>query len=232
MKRLCLLIAVSLAPAAGAAYKCVDENGLTHIGDTPPAGCANVVMYEVSKSGAVVRKIDPTPTPEQVKAREAEYERLRDSLKGQAEQKRKDLALINTFSTEREFDVVRDRTIEPIRARIRSAEERIAAVDKRQVELEEEMEFYRAGKSKARSLAPPAQLSADLTRVRNERTALTNGIARDEKEIEKLKEKFDADRKRWLALKSGSPSKPATPEKTAAPEPKAGVPDPKAVKKN
>lgn len=232
MKRLCLLIAVSLAPAAGAAYKCVDENGLTHIGDTPPAGCANVVMYEVSKSGAVMRKIDPTPTPEQVKARDAEFERARESLKSQSEQKRKDMALLNTFSAEREFDVVRDRNIEPIRARIRSAEERIKAVEKRQLELEEEMEFYRAGKSKARTLAPPPQLSTDLTRVRNERTALMSGIARDEKEIEKVKEKFDADKKRWLALKSATPSKPAPPEKAASPEPRAATSDPKAVRKN
>lgn len=218
MKRLCLLIAVSLAPAAGAAYKCVDENGLTHIGDTPPAGCANVVMYEISKSGMVLRKIDPTPTPEQVRAKELEFERAKDSLKNQAEQKRKDTALLNTFSAEREFDVVRDRNIEPIRARIKSAEERIGAVEKRQGELEEEMEFYRAGKSKARVLAPPAQLSADLTRVRNERAALVSSIAKYEKEIEQLKAKFDTDKRRWLDLKGDPATRNQKPE-----PPKAAV---------
>lgn len=229
MKRLCLLLAVSIAPAAGAAYKCVDERGLTHIGDTPPAGCANVVMYEVSKSGAVIRKIDPTPTPEQVKAKQDEFERLKASLKTESEQKRKDQALLNTFSGEREFDVVRDRNIEPIRARIKSAEERIRAVDKRTKELEEEMEFYKAGKSKAKAAEAPTQLTADLQRGRTEKATLVSAIAKYEKEIEQVKAKFDADKKRWLALKSPAPAKPAEPEPKAKAAPKA---DTKPVKKN
>ena len=64
MKKFCLLLVALFAPAAGATYKCTDEKGVTHIGDTPPAGCGTVVMYEVSASGMVLRKIDPTPTPE------------------------------------------------------------------------------------------------------------------------------------------------------------------------
>ncbi len=217
MKKLCLLMAVCFAPAAGAAFKCVDEKGLTHIGDTPPAGCADVVMYETSPSGRVLRKIDPTPTAEQLRARQDEFERVRDSLKGAAEQKRKDTALLNTFSAEREFDVVRDRNIEPIRGRIKNAEERIKAVEKRQAEIQEEMEFYRAGKSKTRTLAPPAQLTADLDRFNKEHTTLKNNIASYEKEIEQLKVRFEADKKRWLDLKADpsmrnqqpAPSKPA-----------------------
>jgi len=202
MRKLCLMLAISLAPAAGAAFKCVDEKGLTHIGDTPPAGCANVVMYETSPGGMTLRKIDPTPTAEQVKARQEEFERVRDSLKSQGEQKRKDAALLNTFSAEREFDVVRDRNIEPIKGRIRSAEERIKAVEKRQKELEEEMEFYKAGKSKTRTLAPPAQLSADLARVSGEHTALKANIAKYEVEIEQVRARFEADKKRWLDIKA------------------------------
>jgi chromosome segregation ATPase len=231
MKKLCLLLAVSFAPAAGAAFKCVDEKGLTHIGDTPPAGCANVVMYETSASGLVLRKIDPTPTAEQLKARQDEFERTKDALKNQAEQKRKDTALLNTFSGEKEFDVVRDRNVEPIKARIKLAEERIKEVDKRSKEIEEEMEFYKAGKSKARSLAPPAQLTADLARLTTERTTLKANIVKYEAEIEQIKARFEADKKRWLALKYPTAAKPAEPDpKTdAKAAPKA---DAKPVKKS
>ena len=59
MKKLILCMAALYAPLAGAAYKCVDEKGVTHIGDTPPAGCANVVMYETSPGGMTLRKIEP-----------------------------------------------------------------------------------------------------------------------------------------------------------------------------
>ena len=230
MKKLGLLLVVLFVPAAGAAYKCVDGKGITHIGDVPPAGCADVVMFEISPSGTVLRKIDPTPTPEQVKAKEEEFERMRNSLKGQAEQKRKDMALLSTFSNEKEFDVARDRNTDPIRGRIKSAEERIKATEKRQKELEEEMEFYTAGKSKAKSATPPAQLSSDLSRFRGEQATLKNNIANYEKEIERVKEKFDADKKRWLALKNPSSAKPAEPDAKADGKP-ATKGDGKAAKK-
>src|SRR5438874_8529861 len=147
MKRICVVAAVLLlAPCANAAFKCVDERGITHIGDTPPAGCTSVVMYEITPTGHVLRKIDPTPTPEQLKARQEEFERNKDARRQEADQKRKDAALLNTFSSEKEFDVVLDRNIDPIKNRIRVAEERLKAVDKRQQELDDEMEFYKTGK--------------------------------------------------------------------------------------
>src|ERR1700694_2754804 len=165
-----LVMAALWASAAGAAYKCVDEKGVTHFGDTPPPGCATVVMYEIGGSGNVLRKINPTPTPEQVKAQQEEFERAKASLKTEAEKKRKDPALLRTFSTEREFDMARDRNIEPLNARIASAQDRLAAVDKRVAEIEEEMEFYKAGKSKAgKTREAPPGLSADLQRVRQGR---------------------------------------------------------------
>jgi hypothetical protein len=207
MRTLFLVMAALWASAAGAAYKCVDEKGVTHFGDTPPAGCASVVMYEIGKSGNVLRKIDPTPTPEQVKVQQEEYERVKASLKSESEQKRKDMALLSTFSSEREFDMARDRNIEPLNARIASARDRLAAVDKRVAEIEEEMEFYKAGKSKAgKTREAPAGLTADLHRARQEKTVLVASIANYERDIEQTRAKFDVDKKRWLDIKRGGGS--------------------------
>jgi chromosome segregation ATPase len=202
MKKLCMILAVMFAPAAGATYKCVDEKGVTHIGDTPPDPCAHVVMYEMSSSGMVLRKIDPTPTPEQLKLRLEENERMREAAKVAADQKRKDDALLNSFAAEREFDVARDRNIEPLTGRIRSAEERLKAVDKRIGELEDEMEFYKAGKSKtAQARSAPIGLVHELERARAEKVTLDKSITTSEKAIADLKVKFDTDKKRWMALK-------------------------------
>src|SRR6187549_1739496 len=146
-KKLCLLLAFALAaPAAHAAFRCTDEKGRTHVGDTPPPGCANVVMYEVTRGGVVIRKIDPSLTEEQVKARAEAEEKARIAEKIAAEQKRKDTALLATFANEKEFDVARDRNIEPLKARITQSEERSKEIDKRVKVVKEEMEFYTAGK--------------------------------------------------------------------------------------
>ena len=146
LKSLVLATSLAFAGSAGAAFKCVDEKGLTHIGGTPPEQCANVVIYEISKSGSVIRKIEPSLTPEQVKARAEAEEKKKMDERAAGEQKRKDLALLATYSSEGEFDVVRDRTIMPIKGRIKSAQERMEAIDKRSQAIDEEMEFYKAGK--------------------------------------------------------------------------------------
>jgi len=204
MRMLWLFLVVFAVPAAQAAFRCVDEKGVTHIGDTPPAGCAKVPMYEISRTGTVLRKIDPTPTPEELKKKLEEQARIREEEKLRSEQKRRDWALLSTYASERDIDMSRDTSIEPVNGRIRSARERIVAVEKRQQELEDEMEFYKAGKSKSTKVreAPP-QLVADLERNRAEHAALAKSIAGYEREIVELKAKFDVDKRRWSALKKG-----------------------------
>jgi hypothetical protein len=218
MRRILVLLAVAFAAPAGASYKCVDTKGVTHIGDTPPDACANVVMYEMSASGAVLRKIDPTPTPEQVKAILEERERKKDSDRAAADQKRKDTALLASFSGEQEFDVVRDRNIEPLTGRIKSNDERIRAVDKRIKELEDEMEFYKAGKSgkSGKSSEPPPVLIEVMARTRTEKATLEKANVGYVKEIEDIKAKFDADKKRWVSLKADPTLRNMQPEAAKA----------------
>lgn len=202
--RLLLVLALVAAPAAHAAFKCKDEKGVTHIGDTPPAACASVVMYEVTPSGTVLRKIDPTPTGDQLKARMEEEARAKEAAKAAAEQRRKDVALLATYSSEKDIDVSRDLNLKPIEGRIKSAQDRTAAVGKREQELEAEMEFYKAGKGKGaatKARAAPAQLVADLERVKGEKVSLAKSIQDYEKEMQQVRERYDSDKKRWLELK-------------------------------
>ena len=213
MRKTLLLLAALHVPVAGAAYKCVDDKGVTHIGDTEPAACANVMMYEVSRSGMILRSIEPTPTPEQLKAKLEEAERKREAEKAAAEQKRKDLALLSSYSNEREFDVARDRNIEPLNGRIYNSRDRLKVLDKRLKEIDDEMEFYKAGKSKAaKTREPPPPLVHELQRVKTEKEALEKSIAASEKEIEGLKVKFDTDKKRWLDLKADPSMRNKQPE--------------------
>lgn len=205
MKKIIALVAASLAAQAGAAFRCVDEKGLTHIGDTPPPACASVMMYEISKSGQVLRRIEPTLTPEQVRQREAEQARKLEADRRAAEQKRADSALMQTFSSEKEFDVVRDRNIEPLQRSIRISEERLKEVEKREKTLADELEFYQAGKSgKGKAREAPRPLLEEQERLASEKKNINRAIAGYNKEIGDIKVKFEADKKRWVALKSNA----------------------------
>lgn len=210
MKKILVLAAALHATVATAAFKCVDEKGITHFGDTPPAACAAVVMYEVKPSGAIIRRIDPTPTADQVKLQREEADRKKESDRIIAEQKRKDIALVSTYASERELDVARDRNIEPIKARISTAQERLKTIEARERRIAEELEFYQAGKSKKAggSDAPPPMLVQERERLAAEKQGLATSVASSEGEIAALKTRFEADKQRWVEIKSGVVAKP------------------------
>ena len=208
--KLALLVALALSTPATAAFRCVDEKGRTHIGDTPPPGCANVVMQEVTRGGTVIRTIQPSLTEEQWKAKLEAEEKARIAEKIAAEQKRKDMALLATYANEKEFDTSRDRNIDPIKARIQQSTERLKEIDKRVKVVKEEMEFYEAGKKKStKEKDMPSGLQMELERLADEKKTIQKTIAASEKEIAELRVKYEVDKKRWLALKSGTANKPA-----------------------
>jgi hypothetical protein len=218
MRILLMLMVAAFAVPAGASYKCVDSKGITHIGDTPPDECGNVVMYEMGSSGTILRKIEPTPSAEQVKAMQEDKEHKKEADRAAADQKRKDAALLASFSTEREFDVVRDRNVEPLVGRIKSNEERLKDVDKRIKDLEDEMEFYKAGKSgKAGKITePPPVLVEVMARTKAEKATLEKSNVGYAKEIEETKARFDADKRRWLSLRGDPASRNMQPEPVKA----------------
>ena len=103
----CLLGA---AAATGATYKWVDDQGVTHYSDKLPDTASGATM-QMTKSGMVFRKSEPPPTPEQIKLRAEEEAKNREAAKAAVEQKRRDDALLNSYTNEREINLVRDRNL-------------------------------------------------------------------------------------------------------------------------
>jgi len=154
------------------------------------------MLYEMSRSGNVIRRIEPTPTPEQARQREEESRQRREAEKRAADQERRDKALLATFASEKEFDVARDRNIEPLTGRIRSSQDRIQEIDKRLAKLDESEEFFKSGKAKGKGGAEgevPHYILAERERHLKEKQALLSSIAASEKEIVAQRERFDRD---------------------------------------
>ena len=216
MKKTLALVVIALyAPFASAVYKCVDEKGHTLFGDTPPAGCGNVPIYQVTPSGNVIHRIDPTPTPQQIELQREESERHKKEAAIAAEQKRKDMALLNTYDSPDEFDVARDRNIEPVSGRIRASEERLKELDAREQQINEQLKTYAESAKAGREVHAPGWMIANLEQVRSEKKTLTSAIGRYNQEIADLRARYDGDKKRWIALKAAGGSLP--PPADAAP---------------
>jgi chromosome segregation ATPase len=217
-----LLISLAATLPAHAVFKCVDEKGVTHYGDTMPPQCAKKEVTEISKSGGLIRKYDAPLTPEQLKvrneqrAREAEQQRRIDG------QRQKDLALLSTYGAEREFDLSRDRDLLQLDGRIKTLKQRIAEIDLQLGKLKAEMEFYSGDGSKGTKAGkvnePPPRLTTAIARAKSDRSGLDEEIARVEKDKTAVAARYETDKSRWKQMKAGmSPGTLADAATTPAP---------------
>ena len=187
--RIVLIVTVlAWSASAHAAFKCVDEKGHTQIGDTPPPACANVTTYEINSSGGVIRKIEPPSQKAPVDTRASDQAAI--------EAKRRDRALLESYGSEHEIDLARDRNIEMIRGRLESAKLQYEQLDKREGELTKAIASYKGGQQ------APQPVKDELERVSAQKASLGASVTRQEKDLETTKVRFEADKKRWLELKA------------------------------
>ena len=188
----CALVLVTCcAIPASAAFKCVDEKGRTHFEETFPDACANVVTYELSRSGTMIRKIDPAAA--KVDDQAAQQKAAADGKAG-AERKRRDGMLLDSYGSEREIDAARDRNLDMLKNRL------AAAKGTAQKAKQREQEVQRLVDSKG-GRVPPA-VSEDLARAKTERATADATVARVEKDMEATQARFAADKARWVELRA------------------------------
>ena len=211
MKLLLSLVAFAVpllgANSAHALYKCVDEKGVTYYGDVMPPQCAKKPVVEMSKQGSIVRKYDAPLTPEQIKTIEEDKIRNKEKNDRIAVQKMRDNALMSTYGAEREFDMARDKDIAGLDSRRKTLAARTGDVDKNLAKLNNDMEFYQAGKSKTSKIKEaPAQLVQDHKRAVHEADGLRAEIERIDKGKEEVRARYEGEKSRWKRLKAGMPA--------------------------
>ena len=139
-------------------------------------------------------------------------------MRAAAEQHRKDLALLNTYGSASEFDMARDRNIEPVKGRILATEQRMKELDQREVQLDSQIAEHVEHSAKGgKPGEAPAWMVEERQRVGGEKKSLAEAIVRYRKEIDDLRARYDGDKKRWIALKASGGA--AAPESAPQAEP-------------
>ena len=110
--------------ASAEMYKWVDEKGVTQYGDRLPPEYSQKANTKLDKRGVATKKIERAMTPEEIKARDDEAERLKQEATKAKEQKRLDEIMLATYANESEIDLVRDRSLEPVDGKTLAARER------------------------------------------------------------------------------------------------------------
>jgi hypothetical protein len=219
-----LLCAAALAGPAAAQklYKYVDANGKVVYTDKMPASAAGKPNEQLNNQGTVTKRNEGALTPEQLAAQEAERKRKLDEDVAAKEEKRKNMALLNTYSSEQDIADARARALRVNADAVEETQRKVADAQKRQQELAAEAEFYK-------KKPMPAQLKQDIQVNDAAIVSHTELLDKKKKEIEAINAKYDEDLRRYRVLVKSGLASPAAPAPAAAPVAAAA---PKAATRN
>jgi hypothetical protein len=192
-----LLLASPLVLGETHTYCCTDASGRRACGDTLPQVCYERAYREVTPGGRVVREIEAPLTTEQRTKRDAEVKVQRDKAIKEAEAKRRDRVLIDSYATVEEIDARRDREIASITVDFKRAKAQEAELLGVRAKLE---------KLKPASGAIPRDVVEDLMTNTSELTAVRSIIDSKQRDIDATRARFDADRNRFIELSQTTPS--------------------------
>lgn len=178
-------------------YKWVDAQGRTHYGDTLPQRATGRANVELDKQGLAIKQNAGALTPEQRQQRAAEQVRRQQELQAKTEQKRRDTALLNTYTSPAEIDLARDRSLEQAKSTIKGSQIQLSQLRAQQAQLDQQMALI------ARSKRPiPSHITAAQDGNAREIARMEGVIAQKNKEIAGIRGRFDADKARFIELTS------------------------------
>ena len=192
-----LTFGFGLADAVGAAkiFKWVDEKGVTHYGESIPPEYKDQAATEMSKHGLTVRKLDAAATGNEArKAAEEKAIKDREEKQRAFEQRRRDMALMNTYTSAREIDEHRERTLQVPIQTLKGLEPRLKKAKDRLTSLQSQAAALTA-KGKSAEV-----LDQDIADEQVEIQNIKADMDRSQAQIDAIKLKFDADKKRFMEL--------------------------------
>lgn len=193
-----VLCAVGLLPADAAearVYCCKDARGQQVCGDVLPASCADRSYRELNNQGATVKQIDAPMSDAQRAKRDADSKKAAEDERVRQEQRRRDTTLLNTYTSEREIDVARDRRVADIEELLSRLREQKQTLTDRQKKLEADVAAF-AGNNKR----VPSHIKDRLDTTTEDLRLIAENIAAKERDLVETRKRFEEDRTRFREL--------------------------------
>jgi hypothetical protein len=171
-------------------YKWVDAQGITHYGETIPPEYANRDTKQFEK-GRVIDRKDGFDAEQKNSVK-------KDTVEDKAafEARRKDEALLNSYSNEKEIDLSRDRNLLQVEARVNSFTTMLKSANSTLDGLHKESD------SLAKSKRPiPQSLTDDIAAAEALVTKRHKELEISQKEMDSVKARYEAEKARYRELK-------------------------------
>ena len=174
------------AAAAQGIYSCVDARGRTLTADRPIAECADRAQRALSPSGIVKRQIGPSLTAHEQAAQDEKDRRAAELRAREAEERRRDKALLLRYPTPEVHDRERAAALLQIDEVIKVSNKRRGELADQRKSLGGELEFYVKDPSKA-----PGSLKRRLEENAGDIAIQQRSIADQEQEKKRVNQRFD-----------------------------------------
>jgi hypothetical protein len=171
-------------------YKWVDKSGQTHYGEIIPPEYADRDTKQLDKG----RIKDRSESFDDDKKNSAKKDSFED--KEAKEARRRDEALLNSFTTEKEIDLARDRSLLQIEARINSYTTLIQSAKTSLDDLHQESDTRTK-----QGRAIPQSLTDDIAAAEARVTKLQKDLDVSQKESVAVKARYEAEKQRFRVLK-------------------------------
>ncbi len=195
-----LFLLATSAQGANEFYCCHDpSSGRRVCGDTLPEQCRGRAYRVLDSGGNIVKEVGPPLTAEQKAEQALENRRKKKQEEADRELRRRDQALLDTYSTPEDIDLAQKKAEADVNFAILAAIARIDTAQSKRKKFADEAEFYK-------KKALPPDLDRELKAIDHEIRLQQELLDLKKKDFETIKAKYDADRKRYFELTRRPPA--------------------------
>lgn len=181
----------------GTMYKWVDENGVTHYGDSVPAEYSQREQTVLNSQGVVTEKRLAEMSPKEAAAYAAKQ-------KEEARKKQHDMFLVSTYPSVKEIENVRDARLDQINGQIVAAEAYISSLTTRVDGLKQRSLNYAPYSTKPGARRMPDDLAEEMVRALSELRTQNSALTVKRTEFKGVQDQFDADIRRFKELRTSA----------------------------
>jgi hypothetical protein len=173
-------------PAPVGIYSCVDGKGRRITADRPIVECMDRTQKQLSGSGLVKREIGPTLTADERAALEQKEKAVAEQKAREAEEKRRDRALLTRYPHRAAHDKERAEALVQVEEAIATSGRRALELAEQRKAINADLEFYKATPDRA-----PASLKRRLEENDSSVAAQKRFVAEQETERKRVNLRFD-----------------------------------------
>jgi len=197
----------SIAAAQGI-YSCVDGAGRKITSDRPIAECMDRVQREINPSGTVRRVVGPSPTAQERAALEEKEKAAAELRAREAEEKRRDRALLARYPSRAVHDKERAEALSQVDEVIKASNKRTLELTDQRKAINADFEFYKADPARA-----PGSLKRRLEENESSVAVQKRFIAEQDAEKKRVNMRFEEElvklKQLWAMAGATVPAMPA-----------------------